>query len=224
MRIRLLAFATAREALGAAELALEVPEGSTVTDLAELLRPEYPDLAAIWSRLAIAVDGDLVQTHEELGENSEVALLPPVSGGAPPSLTSLVDELIDTNELVATASHPSCGAVVLFVGTARSQTGTRTVESITYDAYRSMAAEKLETIATELQDSSSILRVHIVHRLGEVPVGEASVAIAVASPHRSAAFDASREALERLKREVPIWKLEHYSDGPPEWREEESLG
>jgi len=224
MRIRLLAFATAREALGATEVTFEVPEGSTVDDLADLLRQEYPDLAEIWSRLAIAVDGVLAQSHDLLDEDSEVALLPPVSGGAPAPKTSLVDGAIDTQDLLAAAGHPSCGALVLFVGTVRDRNGDRAVEGITYDAYRSMAAEKLETIVAELEDSSATLRVHIVHRLGEVPVGEASVAIAVASPHRSAAFDASREALERLKREVPIWKLEHYSDGPPEWREEESLG
>ena len=149
MRIRLLAFATAREALGAAEFALEVPEGSTVADLPGLLQREHPDLIEIWPRLAIAVDGDLAKSDTQLEDNSEVAILPPVSGGAPSSKTFLVDGVIDTNELVAAASHPSCGAVVLFVGTVRDQNGDRAVEGITYDAYRSMAAEKLETIATD---------------------------------------------------------------------------
>lgn len=223
MKIRLLAFATARDALGQGELELEVPSGSTVADLARLLRTDYPDLAPIWSRLAVAVDGDLAQPQVELHENSEVALLPPVSGGAPQARTSLVDEVIDVKELAATAGDSSCGAVVLFVGTVRNRNLDRQVEGITYDAYRSMAAPKLESIAADLEVSFGDLRIRIVHRLGEIPAGEASVAIAVASPHRSAAYDASREALERLKREVPIWKLEHYVDGPAEWREEEPL-
>lgn len=223
MKIRLLAFATARDALGQGELELEVPSGSTVADLARLLRTGYPDLAPIWSRLAVAVDGDLAQPQVELHENSEVALLPPVSGGAPQSRTSLVDEVIDVHGLAATVGDPSCGAVVLFVGTVRNRNRNRQVEGITYDAYRSMASHKLESIATDLEESFRDLRIRIVHRLGEIPAGEASVAIAVASPHRTAAYDASREALERLKREVPIWKLEHYVDGPAEWREEEPL-
>lgn len=223
MKIRLLAFATAREALGRGELELEVPDGSTVADLARLLRTDYPDLTPTWPRLAVAVDGDLAQPDVELHENSEVALLPPVSGGASEARTTLVDDVIDVTRLAATAGDPSCGAVVLFVGTVRSQHRNRRVEGITYDAYRPMAARKLEAIAIDLESSFQDLRIRIVHRLGEIPSGEASVAIAVASPHRAAAYGASREALERLKREVPIWKLEHYADGPAEWREEESL-
>jgi len=223
MKIRLLAFATARQALGRGELELEVPGGSTVADLSSLLREEYPDLTAIWSRLAVAVDGDLAAPHDELREDSEVALLPPVSGGAPRSRTSLVDEVLDVDALAASTAHPSCGAVVLFVGTVRNRHRDRVVEAITYDAYRSMAARRLEAIAADLEDSSADLRVRISHRLGEIQVGETSVVIAVASPHRAAAYDASREALELLKRAVPIWKQEHYADGPALWREEEPL-
>jgi len=223
MKIRLVAFATAREALGGRELELEVPNGSTVADLASLLRAEYPDLATIWPRLAVAVDGELAQPQTELQDDSEVALLPPVSGGAPQPRTLLVDEVIDVARLEATASHPSCGAVVLFVGSVRSRHRQRPVEGITYDAYRPMAARRLEAIAVELESSFDDLRVRIAHRLGEIPAGEASVAIAVASPHRAAAYDASRQALERLKREVPIWKQEHYADGPAKWREDEPL-
>lgn len=224
MRIRLLAFATAKEALGHGELDFEVPDGTTVSDLADLLRPAYPDLASIWSRLAIAVDGDLAQPQTPLQENSEVALLPPVSGGAPEARTSLVEEVIDVPRLAGEASHPSCGAVVLFVGTVRNRHLDRTVVGITYDAYRSMATRKLEAIAVDLESSYETLRVRIIHRLGQIPTGEASVAIAVASPHRAESYAASREALERLKREVPIWKREHYADGPAVWREEEPLG
>ena len=223
MKIRLLAFATARDALGGGETELEVPGGTTVADLAGLLLEEYPDLAAIWSRLAVAVDGDLAQPGKELHEGSEVALLPPVSGGALQPRATLVEDVIDVPRLAATTGHPSCGAVVLFVGTVRNRHHDRQVDSITYDAYRSMAARKLEAIAADLEDTSANLRIRIVHRLGAVPSGEASVAIAAASPHRAAAYDASREALERLKREVPIWKQEHYNDGPAEWREEEPL-
>jgi molybdopterin synthase catalytic subunit len=224
MRIRLLAFATARDALGRGELELEVPGGTTVADLAPLLQAEYPDLAPLWSRLAVAVDGDLAQPQKELHEDSEVALLPPVSGGAPQPRATLVEETIDVTRLAATTGHPSCGAIVLFVGTVRDRHRDRQVEGITNDAYRSMAARKLETIAADLEDSFRELRIRIVHRLGAIPSGEASVAIAVASPHRAAAYDASREDLERLKREVPIWKREHYTDGPAEWREDEPLG
>ena len=223
MRIRLLAFATARQALDSGELEIDVETGTTVADLAIRLKADYPDLGAIWSRLAIAVDGELADSATVLRKDSEVALLPPVSGGAADHRAQLIDCTIDLQTLADAAAHPSCGAVLLFVGAVRDSHQNREVDRITYDAYRSMALGKLEAIAASLEDPASGLRVRIIHRLGEIPVGEASVAIAVASPHRAAAYDASRTALERLKQEVPIWKQEHYTDGHVEWREEEPL-
>ena len=110
-----------------------------------------------------------------------------------------------------------------FLGTVRDQHGGRPVEKLIYSAYRPMALEGLERIVADLEAAHPDLRAAIVHRLGEVPVGEASVVIAIGSPHRAAAYEASRAALERLKAEIPIWKREHYADGEAAWREEEPL-
>jgi molybdopterin synthase catalytic subunit/molybdopterin converting factor small subunit len=227
MRIRLLAFASAGDALGAGELDLEMPEGSRVRDLRERLDAEHPQLRALWPRLAVAVDGRVVTPDEPLSPGAEVALLPPVSGGSGDSSSGLrsglTDDPIDTGAVVAAVSGPERGAVLVFVGTVRDSHGGRSVEKLTYSAYHRMALESLERIAADLEASSPGLRAAIVHRLGEVPVGEASVVIAVASPHRAAAYEASRTALERLKAEVPIWKREHYAEGSAVWREEEPL-
>jgi molybdopterin synthase catalytic subunit len=113
---------------------------------------------------------------------------------------------------------------VSFVGTVRSRHQGRQVRQIDYSGYRPMAAQRLARIVFELEQENPGLRVAIVHRLGSIVVGDASVAIVAASPHRDAAFDACRRALERLKAEVPIWKHEHYADGETAWREEELLG
>ncbi len=94
---------------------------------------------------------------------------------------------------------------------------------LTYEGYPPMAERALERICRELETATPGLGLAITHRLGEVQVGESSIAIVATAPHRAAAFDACREALERLKREVPIWKREHYADGSAEWREEERL-
>ncbi len=222
MKIRLLAFASAGDALGASELEIEVPAGSRVVDLRERLDREYPKLAPLWPRLAVAVDGRVVPLEEPLREGVEVALLPPVSGGSP-ERAGLVDGPIDVEEVVASVSGPGRGAVLVFLGTVRDNHQGRRVEKLTYSAYRAMALTGLRRIVEDLEASGSGLRAAIVHRLGEVPVGEPSVAIAVASPHRAAAYEASRTALERLKTEIPIWKREHYTEGPPVWREEEPL-
>lgn len=135
----------------------------------------------------------------------------------------LVDGPIDVGAVEHRVADPACGAVLLFLGTVRDHHAGRRVTGLTYTAYRSMAAAALRRITAELEAGGERLRLAIVHRLGEVPVGEASVAIAAASPHRAAAYEASRQALERLKREVPIWKREHYAGGEAAWREEEPL-
>ncbi len=221
MRVRLLAFATAAEAIGTRESELELPAGSRVGDLWELLERRHPDLAGLAGRLAMAVDGRLAGRDTPLADGAEVALLPPVSGGAPAA--ALVDGPIDVEALRRQVAAPGCGAVLTFLGAVRDAHRGRPVSQLDYDAYRPMALERLERIAAELEGESPGLRVAIVHRLGTVPVGEPSVAIAVASPHRAAAYEASRAALERLKREVPIWKRELYADGGAAWREEEPL-
>ncbi|HYN19445.1 MAG TPA: molybdenum cofactor biosynthesis protein MoaE, partial [Thermoanaerobaculia bacterium] len=136
---------------------------------------------------------------------------------------ALVDGPLEVERIVKSVEDPGCGAVVVFLGTVRNHHAGRRVDKLTYTAYRRMAEETLLRIVADLEASSPGLRAAIVHRLGEVPVGEPSVVIAVASAHRAAAYEASRTALERLKAEVPIWKREHYAEGDAAWREEEPL-
>jgi MoaE-MoaD fusion protein len=224
MKIRLLAFASAGDALGTTEMEIELPDGSRVADLRERLDRDYPKMIPLWPRLAVAVDGRVVSLHSDLQDGVEVALLPPVSGGTEePLQAELTDGPIDTGRVAAAVSGPSRGAVVLFLGTVRDHHAGRSVEKLTYSAYRPMALDGLRRIAADLEASAPGLRAAIVHRLGEVPVGEASVVIAIGSPHRAAAYEASRTALERLKAEIPIWKREYYADGEAAWREEEPL-
>ena len=221
MKIHVSAFATAGEILGG-PVDLDLPDASRLSDLRRLLLERYPDLEAMWPRLAVAVDSELVKDDPELQDGVEVALLPPVSGGLPEAEDEvLVDGPIDLAAVQAAVADPGYGAVLLFLGAVRNHHQGREVEKLTYTAHRDMATKNLRKIARELQ--SATLRARIVHRLGEVPVGEPSVIIAVASPHREAAYEASRQALERLKKEVPIWKKEHYADGAAVWREEEAL-
>jgi molybdopterin synthase catalytic subunit len=222
MKIRLLAFASAGDALGANELEIEMPEGSRVADLRARLDAEHPKLGPLWPRLAVAVDGRIATPEEPLSPDAEVALLPPVPGGSG-RRAALTESPIDTDAVAASVAGPERGAVLTFLGTVRDSHAGRRVEKLTYSAYQKMALEGLERIAADLEAASPGLRAAIVHRLGEVPVGEASVVIAVASPHRAAAYEASRTALERLKAEIPIWKREHYAEGPAVWREEEPL-
>ncbi|HEX4952822.1 MAG TPA: molybdenum cofactor biosynthesis protein MoaE [Thermoanaerobaculia bacterium] len=224
MRIHLLAFATAAEALGRESTEIELPEGCRIGELRGLLGSRFPALAPLWGRLAIAVDGELVGDDHRLPDGAEVALLPPVSGGSgSEALPALTEAPLDLAAVAARVSSPGRGALVLFSGTVRNHHRGRAVEAITYTAYRPMAARRIEAIVAELEAEEPDLAVALVHRLGRLRPGEASVVIAATSPHRAAAYRASRTALERLKAEVPIWKHEHYADGSSAWREEESL-
>ncbi len=127
---------------------------------------------------------------------------------------AVVEGRIDVGALLAEAQRPDCGAVSTFVGTTRvDETDGNAVEYLEYEAYRPMADRKLEEIGTEIQGRWDVGHVAIVHRIGRVDPGEASVAIVVASPRRGPAFEASRYAIERIKEVVPIWKREVWSDG-----------
>ena len=223
VKIRILAFATAAHALGSAELETELPSGSTVADLQAELKRRSPQLRPLLPRWAVAVNGIVATGKQRLEEGDEIALLPPVSGGSDDFSSVLVDGPLDSAAVASRVVDPACGAVLIFQGDVRSHYRRREVRKIVYEAYRPMAELALARIQSELAAGDPGLRIAISHRLGEVPVGETSVVIAVSSPHRQAAYEASRTALERLKREVPIWKQEYYADGEVVWREGESL-
>jgi molybdopterin synthase catalytic subunit len=131
--------------------------------------------------------------------------------------SALTDQRIDTAGLVAEVSREANGATLLFIGTVRDINDGRSVTGIEYSAYRSMAEREMADIVREASDKFATLDIVVEHRLGELAIGDASVAIAVAHPRRGAAYDASRYVIEQLKKRVPIWKLEHYLDGTREW-------
>ncbi|MGD8698996.1 MAG: molybdenum cofactor biosynthesis protein MoaE [Gemmatimonadales bacterium] len=124
---------------------------------------------------------------------------------------------IDLPSLLERVRSDRDGAIVLFCGVVRNHDGGRSVVGLTYESYEEMAAERLRKICEDVASQFEVGDIAVAHRVGELGVGEASVGIAVAAPHRDAAYKASREVIERLKREVPIWKREHYADGAEEW-------
>jgi molybdopterin synthase catalytic subunit len=132
-------------------------------------------------------------------------------------MIALTNEPIDTCALVARASRPEAGAVLLFLGTTRAFTGGRRTVTLEYEAYDQMAEKKLAELETEARRRWPLVECVIVHRLGRVPLAEASVAIVVSTPHRADAFAAGEWLINSLKRDVPIWKQEHWTDGTSEW-------
>lgn len=132
-------------------------------------------------------------------------------------MIQLTREPIDSAALVAKAAQPEAGAVVLFLGTTREMTDGRRTVTLDYAAYDEMAEKQLAELEAEARRRWPLLECVIVHRLGRVPLAEASVAIVVSTPHRADAFAAAQWLIDSLKRDVPIWKQEHWADGTSEW-------
>jgi len=132
-------------------------------------------------------------------------------------MIELTREPIDTAPLLARAQSPRSGAVLLFLGVTRQHTDGRETAELHYDAYEAMAAKELNALKKKATERWSLTECLIVHRLGCVPLGEASVAIVTASPHRRAAFAAGEWLIDTLKKHVPIWKQEHWADGTTDW-------
>jgi molybdopterin synthase catalytic subunit len=129
----------------------------------------------------------------------------------------ITDGPIDTPDVLQQVQSPKAGAVVLFLGTTREFTDDRQTESLDYECYRTMAEQKMEELADEARRRWSLVGCAMVHRVGHVAIGEASVAIAVSSPHRQASFEAGQWLIDTLKQVVPIWKKENWADGTSDW-------
>jgi molybdopterin synthase catalytic subunit len=209
MPVTVLYFAAARDAAGAAREALE-PTPATVGDLRRQLLASRPALGPVLARSRVAVDGEFAEDSATLRDGAEVAIIPPVAGGAP--RCSVVDRPLRLDEVVEAVSSTGLGGLVTFTGLVRDASHGRRVERLEYEAYTSMAERALARIAAEVGLRHTCL-VAIVHRVGILQPGEAAVVIACAAAHRTPAFRACEEVLERLKREVPIWKREVFTDG-----------
>jgi len=229
VRVRL--FAVQRELAGAREVPLELADGADVEAAWAALVARHPVLAPGRGSLRFARNGDYADPTTLLADGDEVAMIPPVSGGA---AARRILELRETPftaailaELAEALAVSADGAVVGFLGRTRSTPGTpapgqeaeaarhvgRTVESLEYEAHESMALTTLATIADEIAARFAVDRLAIVHRTGDVPLGEASIAVVAAAPHRDAAFEAARYAIDETKARAPIWKAERFADG-----------
>jgi molybdopterin synthase catalytic subunit/molybdopterin converting factor small subunit len=162
--------------------------------------------------LLYAVNKRYAPRDTALSDGDEVALIPPVSGGA----FRLTDRPIDPSTVISEVSDPQAGGIATFIGTTRVESRGRTVHHLDYEAYGGMAEQVMEELAEGLKRKHELCEVAITHRVGRVAIGEPSVVIAVSAPHRAAALAACREAIDTLKETVPLWKKEVY-EGGEEW-------
>jgi molybdopterin synthase catalytic subunit len=173
----------------------------------------FETLRASRSSILFARNREFAKPDTVLFDNDEVAFLPPVSGGSGGHFFALTRDVIDARHLAAALQRPEDGAVVVFDGVARNNTKGRATRYLEYECYEEMAQARMTSIGLEIAEQFAIGRIGMVHRLGRLEIGEASVVVVVTAPHRKAAFAAALEGINRLKREVPIWKKEFFVDG-----------
>jgi MoaE-MoaD fusion protein len=207
VRVRVKLFAGLRERAGGGERELELDEGSTLGDVWPGL-----DLGPEPEGLLYAVNREYAGRDRPLGDGDEVAVIPPVSGGA----FRLSGEPLSLDTAVSEVADERAGAVATFVGTTRVHSRGRTVLHLEYEAYADMAEAEMGRIAEDLKGRYDLCAVAIHHRTGRVGIGEPSVVIAVSAPHRQDALAACTEAIDTLKKTVPVWKKEVY-EGGEEW-------
>ena len=221
MQVKLLFFASLKDIVGSRHLDLDVPSGATVNDLLERLESRFPAIRRYRPILLTSVNEEYVERDAIVSDGDEVALFPPVSGGAtgpvladrPREVYRLTREAIDAREIAELILRPEDGAICIFEGVVRNNSKGKTTRYLEYEAYENMALKTMEEIGAFVRSAWDIGCVAIVHRLGHMDIGETSVAIIITSPHRRASFDACEYAIDRLKKIVPIWKKEFFEDG-----------
>jgi len=207
VKVAVKLFAALRERAGTRERALELADEASIEDVWPAL-----GLGEEPAGLVYAVNRAYVDRSHALADGDEIALIPPVSGGA----FLLSDAPLSLERVAAEVASDDAGAIATFVGTTRAHSRGRDVIRLEYEAYEGMAEAEMERIAGELRQRHDVIDVAIHHRIGPVDIGETSVVIAVSAPHRAAAFDACRDAIDTLKQTVPLWKKELYVGGE-EW-------
>lgn len=213
IRIEMRYFAVVRELLGLSKETIELADGSTVGDALALVLERSPRLARAENALMVMVDQQYRPRDYVLSDGAEVAIIPPVSGGSVDERFRVTDRVLDPRQVEDLVANDASGALVTFAGTVRNHARGKPVVALEYEAYPPAAEKMLAQIGNEIFERWGIRSVAIQHRYGMLQIGETSVVIAVASPHRDAAFEACRYAIERIKVIVPIWKREIYEDG-----------
>jgi MoaE-MoaD fusion protein len=198
MQVRVRLFAGLRERAGAGELELELPDGALVRDALHQVRTLTEGVPVV-----MAVNQEYAGEDAVLSSGDELALIPPVSGGAVDVVhVRITEEPLRLDPLLDRVRDPRAGAVLSFLGV------TREVDELEYEAYTEMAGAKLAEIASAAVHRHGLCAAAVEHRIGTVPLSEPSVAIAVSAPHRAEAFAGGREIIDELRRQAPIWKKE----------------
>ena len=213
MRINVLYFAVFRERLGRDAETIELADGATTEVAIAALEARHDAVRALRGRYRIAVNQEMVAAPVALADGDELALIPPVAGGADERRAVVLDEPLSLDRVVAAVRSPDAGGLVTFTGMVRRHSRGVAIERLEYEAYRDMAEKVMRALCEEIEAEVPGARLAVEHRVGVLAIGDVAVVIAASAPHRAEAFTACRAMIDRLKDRVPIWKKEIGEDG-----------
>jgi molybdopterin converting factor subunit 1 len=211
MIVKVRYFAGVRESVGYAEDTFELPSPSTVGNVLAAVELRHIEITHMLEFVRVAVNQEFAEMKDDVKDGDEVALIPPVAGGA--GAFRITDQPLKLDDVVEAVSGKGQGGVVTFSGAVRNETRGRKVLRLEYEAYAEMAVKELERIGAKAAERWPGTRLAIIHRTGVLEPGELAVVIAASAPHRKEAFEACSFAIDQLKVDVPIWKKEVYEEG-----------
>lgn len=210
-------FAAARELCGTDHETLALPAAiATVRDVLALIASRHAALAPVVSRMCLAVNGAVARDADPVRPGDELAVLPPVAGGSA-RLCAVRTTALSLDEVMNAVRHPGAGGIAVFVGVVRDHADDKPVARLDYEAHPELAERTMRAILDAIEAAAPDVRLAALHRAGALAIGDLAVVVAASSPHRAEAFAACREAIERIKAEVPIWKKEWAPDGGARW-------
>ena len=223
MRVTVLFFGILKDVVGRSSDQLELPANASIETVFERYASQFPKLREMADSIAQARNQEFAEPGALVSDGDEIAFMPPVSGGSdarwlrsaedPNGFYALTEQVIDSRALAERTRGDADGAVITFEGVVRNNSKGRSTRFLDYECYPPLALQTMQRIGRETLERFEVSSIAIVHRLGRLEIGEASVVITVASPHRRAAYEASLDAINRLKTLVPIWKKEYFEDG-----------
>jgi molybdopterin synthase catalytic subunit/molybdopterin converting factor small subunit len=218
MNVEVHFYAAARELAGCSSTTVEAePRSIGQGELRRLLSDRFPPLAGFLSRMRLAVNGDFVDESLALRDGDRVDILPPVAGGSPVVLCQLSFEEISLDQVRSAVEHPGAGGICVFQGVVRDHADGKAVARLDYEAHESLAQKEMMRVLEAVVADYPGVRVAAVHRVGKLRIGDVAVCVAASAAHRGVAFAACRDAIDRIKETVPLWKKEWGPDGQAHW-------
>lgn len=218
MKVSVHYYAAARELAGCDAATFDFPAPAVEQgDFRRAVATRHPSIAAFVERMRLAINGDFADDSRQIRDGDRVDILPPVAGGAPVVLCQISDSEVSLDRVRGAVAHQGAGGICIFLGVVRDNVEGKDVTRLDYEAHESLALKEMQRVLEGVAAEHSDVRLAAVHRVGSLAIGDVAVCVAASAPHRDRAFTACRQAIDRIKESVPLWKKEWGPSGEATW-------